>query len=163
MTQYIYFYGYSSKNPYNYFSNFYPLNFKDTNGTIYCCSEQYFMKKKQERFDVSNEELANKIMNSKNPKEIKKLGRQVKNFDEEIWNKERYDIMKDALKLKFSQEELKNKLVSTGNAILVEASPTDRIWGIGMNESQVNSTHTNWKGLNLLGRALMEIREELAN
>ena len=136
------------------FSNFYPVTFKDDNGNIYYNSEQYFMKKKQERFDPNNINLANKIMSSKNPYDIKCLGRQVKNFNEKIWNECRYDIMKEALFLKFSQnKDICKILLNTGNSYLVENSPTDYVWGCGKDNT----------GMNLLGHALMDIRKKINN
>ena len=156
---YIYFY--SNQNIYYPFSNFYPTKFIDSDDVKYCCSEQYFMKKKQELFDPTNITLGNQIMGSKNPKQIKKYGRLVKNFDENIWKENRYQIMSQGIYYKFSQnEELKQLLVRTADAIIAEASPTDRIWGIGLSiEDAVDGK--KWKGLNLLGKALMDIRTRL--
>ena len=158
---------YSNNNDYGYMSNFYKSNFTD-NINNYNCSEQYFMKKKQELFDTNNIVLANKILESNNPTEIKKFGRQVKNYNELVWNNARYDIMKNGLRLKFTQNlDLKQKLINTNPKNLYEASPYDKIWGTGHNAETtlqlINNNSHNKLGRNLLGKALEEIRNELIN
>lgn len=151
----IYFYGIYDE--YYCFSNFYKCGFNDENLT-YNCSEQYFMKKKQEQFDPENDNLANDIMKTDSPAQIKKFGRMVKNYDENEWNKKRFNYMCDAIYLKFSQNiELKNILISTDNKILVEASPYDKIWGIGISPEDAKKGK-KWNGQNLLGLALMKVR-----
>lgn len=159
----IYFYGHSEREPYNYMSNFYQSPFVDQHGNRYFCSEQYFMKKKQELFDPNNEELALSIMKSNNPDVVKSLGRKVKNFNEDLWNHHKYRIMCEALMNKFTQNEnLRRKLLDTEYSILAEASPTDKVWGIGMNKKDAEKTTMDkWKGQNLLGKALMLTREQL--
>ena len=159
----ILFYSDKSGN-YRFMSNFYPSKFIE-NDIEYNCSEQYFMKKKQEMFDPTNIILANNILNNTNPKEIKKYGRQVKNYNDDVWNNERYEIMKNGLRLKFSQNpDLKQSLLATGNKNLYEASPYDNIWGTGFNANEtlekINNNKQNELGQNLLGRALEEIRNE---
>jgi len=161
----IYFYS-NIRGPYKCFSNFYATTFLD--GDIeYKCSEQYFMKKKQELFDPLNIELGNLILGSINPAEIKKYGRQVKNYNEQQWNEVRYNKMVDGLKLKFNQnEDLKRILLSTQNKNIYEASPYDNIWGTGYNIQDtyniIENKRTDIKlGRNLLGRALMDVREWL--
>lgn len=147
------------------FSNFYPCKFKE-NDIEYNCTEQYLMKKKQELFDPLNQNLSNKILSTINPAEIKKLGRSVKNFNQDIWNLNKFRIMKDGLKLKFSQNtELKIKLKDTNNKKLYEASPYDKIWGTGFDRNdtlkKIVSNDTSDLGENLLGKALEAIREQL--
>lgn len=142
-------------------SNFYPCEFID-NGVKYNCTEQYFMKKKQETFDPTNTILAKKIMESTNPLSIKKYGKQVKNFDEETWKKIRANVMFDGNFLKYTQNEnLKKLLLSTNNKILVEASPYDKIWGAGMNAQKIIDCNYKFKGQNLLGAVLMEVRKQI--
>lgn len=159
MSQYIYFYGHKT-GPYICFSNFYPCMFKDKKYT-YNCSEQFFMKVKQETFDPDNEQIAQAIMTSSKPTEIKKLGRQVHNYNEDIWKSMRYNVMLNALRLKFSQNDnLCKLLLDTGEDIIVEANPFDRIWSIGIGIVKAQQG-TPWRGQNLLGKALMEIRKEL--
>lgn len=111
----------------------------------------------------NDEEIAKKILNEKDPASCKSYGRKIKNFDENIWAYKRYDIMVEALILKFTQNnDFKNKLINTKDKILVEASPYDRIWGIGLHyENDDVLDEKNWKGLNLLGKALMEVREKI--
>jgi ribA/ribD-fused uncharacterized protein len=113
-------------------------------------------------FEPENIELLDKILNEKSPTKIKKYGRQVKNYNDIIWKDKRYGIMVHALRLKFSQnEDLKQKLLNTNPKILYEASKYDKIWGIGF---YANNALNNRKyfGMNLLGKALMEIRNELS-
>jgi len=156
---------YSENNNYGYMSNFYPSKFIENN-VEYNCSEQYFMKNKQEMFDPTNITLSNNILNNNNPKEIKKFGRQVKNYNDVVWNNSRYNIMKNGLRLKFTQNpNLKTSLLTTNNKNLYEASPYDRIWGTGYNAvetlNKINLNKQNELGQNLLGKALEEIRNEL--
>lgn len=89
------------------------------------------------------------------------MGRSVRNFDDTLWDKVKFNIVVEGNYLKFSQNrELGKYLKDTGSKILVEASPYDRIWGIGMRESDPNASNPKyWKGQNLLGQALMKVRE----
>ena len=132
------------------------------NGRKYCCMEQYMMAKKAELFE--DNEILEEIMETADPKKIKALGRKVKNFDEKKWNETKYSIVFVGNLLKFSQDEnLKDFLISTKNDIIVEASPYDKIWGIGMSaDDEFVENPTRWKGENLLGFALMEVRDELS-
>lgn len=147
------------------FSNFYPCKFKENN-VEYNCTEQYMMKKKQELFDQSNKILSDKIMKSNNPIEIKKLGRIVKNFNQEIWDLNKFDIMINGLKLKFSQNiNLRERLKETSLKKLYEASPHDRIWGTGFDKNEtikkILENDTSDFGENLLGKALEIVRSNL--
>lgn len=138
---------------YGEFSNWYLCGFVCM-GVRFHSSEQALMWVKARCF--ADIEIAEKILKTDNQAEIKKLGRQVKNYNEEIWNLIRFDVMYDILYHKFSQNPiLRDKLVSTGDADIYEASPYDKIWGIG--STDVN----NIKGKNLLGRALMKVRATL--
>jgi len=102
-------------------------------------------------------------LNAGSPNQAKSLGRKVKNFDPKIWDEHKYEIVKQGNLLKFSQnEKFKTFLLATNNKILVEGSPYDKIWGIGMLESDSRAENPLlWNGENLLGFALMEVREEL--
>ena len=103
-----------------------------------------------------------RIMHTNNPYQCKKLGRQVKNWNQELWDQHKCDIMFDALRYKFSQnDDILQKLLSTGNSTLAEASPRDRIWGIGLNITDAQSGK-DWRGKNLLGKTLMRVREDLS-
>ncbi|MCR8842898.1 NADAR family protein [Paenibacillus sp. SC116] len=130
-------------------------------GLSYSCTEQFMMAEKARLFH--DDEMLEKIMNAKHPKEMKAYGRAVRNFDKDIWDRNCYDIVKRGNYAKFSQNlELWRYLKTTKNRILVEASPTDRIWGIGMvqGDPAVNNP-MKWRGTNLLGFALTKVRDQL--
>ncbi len=141
-------------------SQWWKSDFKiDTNN--YCCMEQYMMAEKARLFD--DKEILEEILECKQPKKIKELGRKVRNFDEEVWKKKRYSIILNGNYAKFLQNEsLRRFLIETKNRVLVEASPYDKIWGIGMAADDEHIENPlEWQGLNLLGFALMEVRDEL--
>lgn len=105
--------------------------------------------------------IAAKILNIDNPGQTKALGRQIKNYDDKSWGCVRLGYMTYVNYLKFSQnKELENQLLETGDRVLVEASPTDKIWGIGLSEEQAVRGEP-WNGLNLLGISLMQVRKIL--
>ena len=142
------------------FSQWYPCAF-EVDGITYNCAEQYMMAEKARVFN--DEEVLSKILVTSNPKDIKALGREVKNFDAMKWSSVSKDIVVKGNLHKFAQNmDLFHFLHETGNKVLVEASPYDTIWGIGMQESDegIINPH-NWKGLNQLGFALMEVRDDL--
>lgn len=146
------------------YSNFYPAEF-DMYGIHFYWSEQAFIYQKAMRFN--DIETADKIlaMNpvANQPIDCKKLGRLVKNFDEVVWFSTSYNAMVDACYAKFSGNKLlREQLLATGDLILVEASPYDKIWGIGLSETDPDvQDESKWKGTNLLGKALMQVRDEL--
>lgn len=133
----------------------------EVDNVIYKTAEHWMMAKKAELFN-DNEVLA-KIIKANSPAEAKKLGREVKNYDDKLWLANRYEIVKQGNYHKFSQnKDLKTFLLNTKDRVLVEASPVDPIWGIGMATDHKDvSNPEKWKGLNLLGFALMEVRDEL--
>lgn len=144
-----------------FLSNWLPCEFI-VDGVKYWCTEQYMMAKKAELFGDS--EVQAEIMKSKNQKEIKDLGRKVRNFDSELWDKNKVRIVYEGNLSKFSQNEtLKVKMLNTLDSILVEASPYDKIWGIGrsVKDGTVIKNPNNWYGENLLGFLLMDVREAL--
>lgn len=108
-------------------------------------------------------ETLKEIMAQTDPSKIKALGRRVKPFDEKVWNQAKYTLILNGNYAKFTQnEELRQFLLSTGDQLLVEASPYDTIWGIGLapdNPEIQDPEH--WRGSNLLGFALMEVRDEI--
>ena len=110
-----------------------------------------------------DKETLEKIMEARSQGKIKALGREVKHFDQTEWDKCKYTIVLTGNFQKFLQNpELKDFLLRTGDKILVEASPRDRIWGIGMGKANENAENpAAWRGRNLLGFALMEVRDEL--
>ena len=130
-------------------------------GVNYNCCEQYMMHQKALTF--GDTETAELIMKTENPKDQKALGRQVKNFDKAKWDTVSIGIVYKGNYAKFSQnDDLGDELLVTGNKILVEASPYDTIWGIGMGEKEPGINNpANWKGLNLLGWSIMLVRKEL--
>lgn len=148
-----------------YFKSSYPSQWYISSFTIddivYNCCEQYMMSQKARYFnDMETNDL---IMKATEPKEHKTLGRQVKNFDEIEWNIVADEIVFKANLAKFSQNpDLKKKLLDTGNKIIVECSPYDKIWGNGLNITDTLKTHPdNWCGTNRLGKAIMRVREVL--
>jgi len=120
--------------------------------------EQFMMYAKAKLF--KDEDMAEKIMQAKTPGAAKKCGRLVRGFDEKIWNMHKREIVYVGCKEKFTQNpEILNKLLSTGNSILAEATRYDRIWGIGMNSTDIGVTNPkNWKGQNLLGYILTQVK-----
>jgi ribA/ribD-fused uncharacterized protein len=156
-------YFYNLKNKFNYMSNFYKTIFTDKDGIKYNCSEQYFMYHKCKIFDPKNNILLETIITETSATKIKIYGRQVQNFNDIIWKEKRFNIMLEALRLKFNQNEIiKQKLLETKPKILYEASKNDRIWGIGYYDKDAMQIDKSKFGENLLGNALMEIRSELS-
>nr|WP_276576024.1 NADAR family protein [Oceanirhabdus seepicola] len=127
----------------------------------YCCMEQYMMAEKARLFE--DNEILEEILRSCHPKQIKELGRKVRNFNEDLWKRRRYSIILNGNYAKFLQNEnLRQFLMQTKNRVLVEASPYDKIWGIGMSaDNEKINNPLLWNGQNLLGFALMEVRDEL--
>jgi ribA/ribD-fused uncharacterized protein len=143
------------------FSQWWVASFKDENNVSYLTAEHYMMAAKARLFN--DDETLAAILIAQHPKEVKKLGRNVSNFDEVTWDEHKFDIVVKGNLFKFSQNKnLKSFLLSTQNKILVEASPFDRIWGIGLGETNpIAKSLKKWKGDNLLGFALMEVRNIL--
>jgi ribA/ribD-fused uncharacterized protein len=145
----------------NCLSQWWPTAFQADN-VMFRSAEHYMMYRKAILF--GDEESAGRIVAASHPRQAKMLGRRVRNFDEQMWKKQRYDIVVDASLAKFDQDsQLRAFLLGTGDRVLVEASPLDRIWGIGMTARDERATDPAlWQGLNLLGFALMQARAELA-
>lgn len=123
--------------------------------------EQYMMYKKAVCF--GDKDMANKILATDDVAEIKAFGRLVANYNESYWNGVRQIVVFEGLTAKFSQnEDLKAKLKATDNSILAECAVKDRIWGIGLSMNDLDRFQIDkWKGQNLLGYALMMVRERL--
>jgi ribA/ribD-fused uncharacterized protein len=147
----------SNKSP---FSNWYRIDFEIEN-IRFNCSEQYMMYKKAMLFN--DDEVAKKITATNNPGKQKALGRQVKNFNQELWEKNCKQIVYEANYAKFTQNEhLLKALLKTKGTTLVEASPVDFIWGIGLEEDDPRALdRKQWRGTNWLGELLTELRENL--
>ena len=130
-------------------------------GIPYHTAEQYMMAQKALLFGDS--EIQAKIMEASHPMEYKQLGRQIRHFDEAVWNQKRTAIVIRGNYAKFAQNaDLVQFLLGTNDRILVEASPRDRIWGIGISEKKPDCMHpSRWRGENLLGFCLMEVRDLL--
>lgn len=130
-------------------------------GQVYNCAEQYMMAEKARIF--GDEEVRQQILLESDQMTIKKLGRKVANYDDAIWADMRCAVVVNGNLAKFAQnQELLDFLLKTGDKILVEASPIDRIWGIGLDESSPDACNPRvWRGNNLLGFALMTVREHL--
>ena len=119
------------------------------------------MEKKARNFHDTDK--ANEILATSDPAEAKRLGKEIKNFNQEEWLKVAPDIMKQGLLAKFGQNEhLKQFLIETGNTTLVECNPTDRIWSCGFSMTNPRRKDPrNWLGTNLLGKILEEVRSIL--
>ncbi len=129
---------------------------------MFNCSEQYFMYVKCLTFDPLNVEHLSLILKTTSATNVKKLGRQIKNYNNSTWNKIRYDVMKKGLIGKFTQNnDLKQKLLKTGEKKLYEASKNDNIWGIGFYADSAVHTDPSLYGQNLLGKCLMDVRNLL--
>jgi ribA/ribD-fused uncharacterized protein len=163
--KYLYFWGHrpatDDKVGKSCFSQWYEASFK-LDGVRYASAEHYMMAAKARLFD--DPRLLERILAARSPGEAKVLGREVAGFDEARWNAERVGIVIEGNLGKFGQNaSLKKYLLGTADRVLVEASPVDAIWGIGLAASDpLAAEPATWQGLNLLGFALMEVRRRLA-
>ena len=144
-----------------YLSNWYPSDFT-VNGINFSSMEQYMMYQKALRF--GDTKIADKILATDDVAKIKKLGREVQGYDDSVWNGVRQIIVYEGLTAKFSQnEDLKAKILETKDVILAECAVRDKIWGIGLSMTdEKRFDKDKWKGQNLLGYALMLVREHLS-
>lgn len=142
------------------FSQWWPSAF-EIEGVRYASAEHYMMAEKARLF--KDEASCQAILQAATPAEAKKLGAQVAGFVEATWLQHRFDIVVRGNQARFEQNaELAEFLRNTGERVLVEASPLDRIWGIGLAEEDPRCQHPDqWQGLNLLGFALMQVRAQL--
>jgi ribA/ribD-fused uncharacterized protein len=160
---FLFFWGHTQKVPgitdKSCFSQWWPAPFT-VQGVTYATAEHWMMAQKALLFN--DQEQYQHIITCHSPAEAKKLGRAVKNFDAAAWSAAAYKLVTEGNIYKFAQHEmLKQYLLQTGDAVIVEASPFDKIWGIGTKAYETNPF--NWKGENLLGFALMEVRDTLKN
>lgn len=153
--EYIFFYG---ESPWNQWS---PCEFV-IDDIQYSSSEQYMMAEKARLFN--DPEMLLKIMSTDDCNKIKmEYGRNVRGYSDEVWFKHREKIVYDANYAKFTQNiNFKQQLLNSGTQVLVEASPVDPIWGIGMWQDDERCLNPNeWGGLNLLGFVIMDVRETI--
>lgn len=142
------------------FSQWYMSDFV-IKGIQFNCAEQYMMYRKAKLF--KDEEMASKILKAKHPRKQKAFGRLVKNFNGKTWQKHCKQIVYDGNYAKFTQyEPIKKYLLKTKGTTLVEASPSDIIWGIGLAEDDPRRMNrSQWRGTNWLGEVLTRLREDL--
>ncbi|RKS07096.1 hypothetical protein DFP74_2752 [Nocardiopsis sp. Huas11] len=142
-------------------SQWWPADFT-VDGISYATAEHYMMAGKARLF--RDDEAAERIVAAGHPRDAKVIGRQVRDFDQQAWEAARFEIVVRGNVAKFGQNaELRDFLLGTGRRVLVEASPRDRVWGIGMSAHNENAEDPSaWRGANLLGFALMEARHRLA-
>lgn len=143
-----------------FFSNWYKSDFT-IDGITYTSMEQYMMHEKATVFH--DFEAASRILASSDVAAVKAIGRTVRNYDDRVWNGLRQIIIYRGLLAKFSQNEsLKRELLNTGDSFLAECAVSDRIWGIGLSMYDKRRFDiSSWNGQNLLGFALMAVREDL--
>lgn len=141
------------------FSQWYGAPFT-VDGTLYPTAEHFMMAEKAALF--GDESTRAQVLQAPTPGAAKALGRGVRGFDERVWQRHRFAIVVRANKAKFSQNpEIGRFLRQTGTRVLVEASPVDAVWGIGLAQDDERVHDPNqWQGLNLLGFALMEVRRD---
>lgn len=146
--------------PYGFMSNWWPSPFTIDN-VLFPTTEHHMMVMKA--LLMGDQAMARTILNTKSPSAVKGLGKKVKNFSPQLWDTHKFEIVLTGNMAKFTQHpDLKQQLLATGDRIIAEASPYDKIWGIGMAPTDSRARNpANWKGQNLLGRILMEVRSRL--
>jgi ribA/ribD-fused uncharacterized protein len=148
--------------PNGQFSNWYAAGFNTPDGIHWSNAEQYIMGRKALLF--GDRETYLKIQKNSDPARVKSLGKSVKNFNQATWDNYVYSIAVDAARLKIQQNPwLKELLLRTGNSLIAEASPFDKIWGIGISADKIPGyvqSGTPFPGQNIQGRALMQVRKE---
>jgi ribA/ribD-fused uncharacterized protein len=163
--RFVFFWGHTAADPlrpgHAAFSQWWPAPF-EVAGTTYPTAEHFMMAEKARIFE--DDETRSEILRAPSPAAAKALGRKVRGFDEARWAAARFDVVVHGNLEKFgAHDDLRRILLSTGDAILVEASPTDRIWGIGLAESDPRAQAPQaWRGENLLGFALGVVRATFA-
>ena len=161
--KYVYFWGHQSEGreiTAACFSQWYEAPF-EIDGLRYPTAEHYMMAEKAALF--GDADIRARVLEAPNPGTAKAMGRSVRGFDEALWRQHRFAIVVRANEAKFGQNpELGRYLAGTGSRILVEASPVDPVWGIGLARNDERAGDPNrWLGLNLLGFALMQVRGQL--
>ncbi len=162
--EYLFFWGHTPKDPSRVdascLSQWFPCAFSDE-GTRYPTAEHFMMAEKARLF--GDAAALHAILAAPTPAEAKAVGRTVRGYDERVWAEARVDAVVRGNVAKFGQNsELGRFLLGTGRRVLVEASPRDTIWGVGLGAANPRArTPSEWRGLNLLGFALMEARERI--
>ncbi|MCP4154607.1 MAG: NADAR family protein [bacterium] len=163
--KYLFFWGHKSRpdgqlGP-GCFSQWWPSPFV-VEGITYPYAEHWMMAEKARLFN--DKETLSRILKAGTPAQVKQLGREVRGFVQTVWDNSCFEIVVKGSYFKFSRDaDLRNYLLATGKKIIVEASPRDRIWGIGMDCNHSHASNPlQWKGSNLLGFALMKARDRLA-
>lgn len=128
-------------------------------GVTYNCCEQYMMT--QKAILMKDSESAKVILEEKNPAMHQKLGRKIKNFDQKLWDKNKYTIVLTGNLARFTQsQKCRELLLATGDKEICESSPYDLVWGCGLSQEDPRILDkNNWRGENLLGMILTQVRE----
>jgi ribA/ribD-fused uncharacterized protein len=158
--EFLFFWGHTAKSTIigkHVLSQWWPASFS-IDGQMYPTAEHYMMAEKAKLF--GDDQAYVNILATPSPSQAKALGRRVRGFDEKLWIAQRFPIAVRGNTAKFEQNtELKHWLMNTENLVLVEASPVDKVWGIGLAASDERALNPrSWRGLNLLGFALMKAR-----
>lgn len=156
---FVFFFGHTRSN--GFLSQWYPCHFKDDDGIEYNSAEQYMMYQKAVLF--KDEIISQKILQTDSQKDIKAFGRKISKFKQDIWDQHKMTIVYKGNIFKFrNNRHLLKKLLRQKNPTFVEASPFDRIWGIGYDETTALNNTNNW-GQNLLGQTLDKVHEYFSN
>lgn len=154
--KYVFFWG-------GFLSQWEPSKFTDSTGLEYNCAEQFMMACKARL--MHDRTTLEKIMNSDDPSQQKRFGRSIKNFDAKLWDVYKVSAVVEGNTYKFNQNPMmKERLLQYRTEIFVEASPKDKVWGIGKHEDSITAhTYTPefWDGQNLLGYSLTLVRDKL--
>jgi ribA/ribD-fused uncharacterized protein len=161
--EFLFFWGHTAKSTMvgkHVLSQWWPASFS-IDGQRYPTAEHYMMAQKAKLF--GDDQAYGNILAAPTPSEAKALGRRARGFDEKLWIAQRFPIAVRGNTAKFEQNaELKDWLINTKNLVLAEASPVDTVWGIGLAASDERALDPRtWRGLNLLGFALMKARAAL--
>jgi ribA/ribD-fused uncharacterized protein len=146
--------------PNGYLSNWWAAPF-ELDGIVYPTTEHHMMY--QKAILMGDQDVANLILRATSPAEVKSLGRQVRNFDARLWDDRKFEIVLAGNLAKFrAYPLLAQALLATGDHIIAEAADYDRVWGIGLSAADPRAQdQSQWRGQNLLGKVLMEVRRQL--
>lgn len=163
--KFVFFWGHTPRRPgavdASCLSQWFPATFT-VDGVEYPTAEHFMMAEKARLF--GDQDALTRVLGAATPGEAKARGREVRGFDERAWAEHRFDIVVRGSTAKFAaRRDLREFLVASKNRVLVEASPQDRVWGIGLaRDDERAQDPRRWLGLNLLGFALMKARDNLA-